>query len=83
MPTQVDDYEFPSKSMKGIPHRFRYDWDKVADGNVWKFLKDVDYGNINTIRTAASHFAMKHDIKARTHLDGDVFYIQFYAEETV
>lgn len=62
MATAVSEVEW-EKCSNG---RFRHDWDKILDGQVWRLEKGKDYNTLNNITSVVYTAAKIRGCKAQT-----------------
>lgn len=82
MSVRVDDYEFPDNMYQRGPQTYRIDWYEIADGNIWKFSRGVDYDVPNNICSAGRQYATRNGVHMRSRVedDGESVYMQFYVK---
>lgn len=67
----------PERADSVFPKHERYPWEQWFDGQLWELTKGADFKTEPaSFRSAAFLQAKRRDIKLRTRVVGDKFYLQ-------
>ena len=81
MPEQVTEAEAKAAADEYWPYR-RYNFERLADGNMWRLESGKDFDDLARVRAAAYEWARGNQLRCRTRRDGAALYVQFTVKES-